>query len=59
MKARPGAPAIGDLAKFFQPAKRLAARKALAVESAVAGHFHFEVVRQSVDYRDADAMKAT
>ena len=50
--------AVLHFADFFERSKRLAARKALAIKTAVARDLDFDVVRERVDDRNADAMQA-
>ena len=45
-------------ADFFERSECLAARKALAIETAVARDLNFNVVRERVDDRNTDAMQA-
>jgi hypothetical protein len=58
VEARPGTAPVLHFAKILQPGDRLAARKALAVELAIAGDLDLEIVGKRVHDRDADAVQA-
>ncbi len=58
MKPDPRAPAVVNVAQFFQPALRNAAGEPLAVKLAVAGNLDFEQIGECVDDGHADAVQA-
>ncbi len=53
-----GAAPVARLPQILKLCERLAARENLAVEPAAARHLDFEMLRQRVHHRDADAVQA-